>query len=81
MRISLKHACREHQKPGRAKAALQGVVFDEGLLQRVQLIAGGQSLDGSDPAPPRLNREHQAGANGGVIDKYGAGSAHAVFAA
>ena len=41
---------RRHDLAGRAIAALEGVVLDEGGLHRVQLAALGQALDGGDRA-------------------------------
>ena len=57
------------------------MVLDEGALQRVQLVAIGQSLDGADRLAVGLHGEHQAGAHGLVVDDHGAGAAHAVLAA
>jgi hypothetical protein len=53
----------------------------ERLLQRVQLIAGGEPLDSAHPRTLGLRREHQAGAHRLVVDQHGAGTADAVLAA
>ena len=71
----------QHQKSGRAKAALQAVVFHERPLQRMKLVAVRQSFDGADFLPSRLHREHQAGANRLAFDEHRAGAADAVLAA
>src|SRR5207248_4931124 len=41
---------RRHDLARRAVAALERVLLDEGLLHRMQLVAGGQPLDGGDLA-------------------------------
>src|SRR5437764_10497992 len=40
-----------HDLSGRAIAALEGIALDEGGLQRVELLALRQTLDGRDVAP------------------------------
>ena len=44
----LDHPDRRAELAGRAVAALEGVVLDERGLQRVQLVAVGEPLDGRD---------------------------------
>src|SRR5205085_2549273 len=48
VRALLQRVDRQHQEAGRAEAALQAMVRDEGLLQRMQRIAVRQPLDGAD---------------------------------
>jgi hypothetical protein len=43
--MSADELCRKYQKSRRAKSALQAMVIDESLLQRMQLVAGRQALD------------------------------------
>ena len=81
VRLALEHVDREHQEARRAEAALQAVMIDEGLLQRMQRVAVGEPLDGADLPALRLHREHQAGAHGDVVEDDGAGAADAVLAA
>ena len=72
----------QHQKARRAEAALQGVMLDERLLQRVQRAA-----PCARPSTVRmslafgLHGEHQAGAHRLAVDEDRAGAADAVFAA
>ena len=49
-----------HDLPGRAIAALEGVALDEGGLQRMELLALGQALDGRDLAPLHEGGEREA---------------------
>src|SRR6266700_743856 len=71
----------QHQEAGRAEAALQPVMRDEGALQRMQRVAGGETLHGANLAALRLHREHQAGAHRVIVEDHRAGSADAVLAA
>ena len=66
---------------GGAVAALEAVVLEEGLLQRVQLVAVGQALDGGDLGAVGGDREHQAGVDAAAVEQDGAGAALAVVAA
>ena len=66
--VAFLHAAdRRHDLPGRAVAALEGVVVDEGLLHRMQrAVAAGETLDGRDrrgprPARPASGRTARAG--------------------
>ena len=54
---------------------------DEGVLQRMQLVAVRQAFDGADRAALGLHREHQAGAHRLAVDQHRAGAADAVLAA
>src|SRR5262249_54097067 len=71
----------QHEKPRRAEAALQAVIVDERLLQRMQLVAVRQAFDGADLPAFGLHRKHQAGAHGLAIEQHRAGTAHPVLAA
>ena len=66
--LALEHAGREHQEARRAEAALQPVMLDEGALQRMQLVALREPLDGADRLAVGLHREHQAGAHRLAVD-------------
>ena len=50
-----------HHNPGRAKAALRGVIVDHRLLQRMQLAACGQVLDRDELRAVELAQEQDAG--------------------
>src|SRR5437773_11902752 len=52
----------------------------EGALQRMQLFALRQSLDGADLLSLRLDREHQAGPHRLAVDDHRARTADAVLA-
>ena len=53
--------CGGDQLARDAEAALRGARVEERLLERVELAAGGEALDGRDHARAvRLDREHQA---------------------
>ena len=81
VRILFQHVGRQHQKTRRAIAALQAVIVDEGPLQRAELVAVGEALDGADLLAGGLHGEHQAGAYRFVVDDDRAGAADAVLAA
>ena len=81
VRIVLQRVRRQHQEARRAEAALQAVVVDEGLLQRMQLLAVGEPFDGADLPAVGLDREHQAGADRLAVEDDRAGAADAVLAA
>ena len=71
-----------HQDPGRAEAALQGVVTAERLLEhRKPAGLRRQSLDSAQPRAVRLHRERQAGPRRDAVDFDRAGAAYAVLAA
>ena len=69
------------QNTGGADAALQGGVVDEGLLQGVQLVAGGHAFDGGDGGTLGLGGQNEAGADHAAIERDGAGAAIAGAAA
>src|SRR5690348_7979801 len=69
----------EQERRG-AIAALRGAELREGVLQRVQLAAGGHPFD-RPHAPSRASEaEHQAGEHRGRVDEDGTGAALAQFA-
>src|ERR1043166_3057766 len=76
----LQHVGGEHQEAGRAEAALQSMMRDEGALQRMQILWGAEPFDRSDLLALRLHRKHQARAHGLAIDDHRAGAADAVLA-
>jgi hypothetical protein len=79
--MSADELCRKYQKSRRAKSALQAMVIDESLLQRMQLVAGRQALDRAYLFSLRLDGKHQAGADHLAINDHSAGTADAVLAA
>ncbi len=66
--------CRD-QEAGRADTALQGGTVKEALLQRMQLVAVGQSFNRFDRAPFHLGTEHQAGTDEFPVERHAAGAA------
>src|SRR6266508_2662192 len=71
-----------HDDPRRAIAALEAVLGPEGLLERMQRLAGRRdSLDRADLVAVGLDRQHEAGADRLAVDEHCAGAAHAVRAA
>src|SRR5687767_11262037 len=68
-RIRAKQRVGGHELPGRAEAALQGVVIDECLLEWVQLAgAGSHALDGPDDAALAGRCESETGIGGLAIE-------------
>ena len=70
-----------HDLPGRAVAALEGVVLDERLLHRVQLAVRREALDRRDLAALAGDGERQAGEHAAAVDPDGARAARALVAA
>lgn len=66
---------------GRAVAALETVMFDERLLQRVQPLFPRQPLDGDDVPSRILRREREARHNAFAVGQYRAGAAGALITA
>src|SRR5258707_7183716 len=60
---------------GRAEAALKTVVLVEGLLHRVELVAGSEALDGGDAGAGDLDGERGARLHRDAIDQHQAGAA------
>src|ERR1700694_3035270 len=72
MRIVVEQSLGRHQKAGRADAALEARVFEELLLQRMELGAVGQSFDGLDLLALRLDTQHEARASASPVDDHAA---------
>src|SRR6185437_12126067 len=73
--MALAHAGnRRHDLPWRAVAALEGVLFDEGLLHRMQPVALGQALDRRDLMIPGGERQCEARHHAAAVDQDGAGA-------
>ena len=70
-----------HDLPGRAIAALEGVALDEGGLQRMELVALRQALDGRDLAPLHEGSEREARFHALAVHQHRAGAALAEAAA
>jgi hypothetical protein len=64
-----------------ARAALDGALGDEGLLQRMERVPGGEAFDRLHRRPVRLVREHEAGVHGLAVHEHGARAALAAAAA
>src|SRR3989338_5126153 len=80
MRAALQEVHRRQHHPRSAETALQGVVIEKGLLNRMELFSFCQTFDGGDFGVMGLNRQKDARANDGPIQKHGAGAAHAMLA-
>ncbi len=73
---------RRHDLPGRAIAALERVLLQEGGLHRMErLPLRGQPFDRDDGVPFGLRRERQAGEYAGAVQVHGAGAALSLIAA
>lgn len=55
------HADGRADLAGRAVAALEAIMLDEGLLQRVRRALGAETLDGGDGTALKLHRKREAG--------------------
>jgi hypothetical protein len=71
---------RGQDLPGRAVAALQRVVGDERALDRVELAAGREPLDGHHPPAVLRRGEREARVDPPVVDQHGAGAARPAIA-
>jgi len=78
--IALQQGGAAHNHAGSAKAALHGVVLDEGSLHLMHGVAVGEALDGCDLAAYRVDGECHAGESRGVVDPDRAGGAGAAVA-
>ena len=79
--IAVQQGLGAQDKARRAEAALQRVVIDDGLLQRVQDAALGQPLDRRHPFARDGQGQHQAGIDRLAVHDDGAGTALADTAA
>src|SRR2546423_3444269 len=66
--------------PRRAVAALEGVVADEGGLQRAHVVRAREPLDGDDLSPAVHDREGEAGVVTPAVDEDCTGAARALVA-
>src|SRR5512143_2322505 len=71
---------RGHEKAGSAVAALVAVLLDEGLLDRMELVAFGQAFDRPHGLSIGPDREGHAGVDGFAVEKDGAAAAFAPVA-
>ena len=78
---ALEECGRAHQHPGRAVAALEGVVLVEGLLERRQVAVAGEALDRRDLRALGLDREQHAALHRLAVQMHRAGAAVARVAA
>src|SRR5262249_19056467 len=79
--MALLHASNgRHDLPGRAIAALEGVVVDEGLLHRMQAVIPRETLDRGDVLAFGCERKRQARHHAPAADQHRAGAALAVIA-
>src|SRR3954465_4260105 len=76
--IGLQRIYRKHQEAGRAEAALERMMGDEGLLHGVQFVAVCETFDRSDTLALRLDREHQARSSRVIAEDHGPRTAAAV---
>src|SRR5919204_3007129 len=72
---------RREELAGQAEAALESVLVPERLLDRVQLLAGGEALDRRDLCAVGAGGEDQARLHDAAVARDGAGAAVAVLAA
>ena len=77
----LQHADCGADLAGRAVAALESVVLNEGLLHRVQAANGAQALDGGDFRPVLHHREHEAAVDALAVEQHRARPALPMVAA
>ena len=77
----VEHADRRADLTGRAEAALEAVVLDEGGLHRMQRLLGTEAFDGDDRPVGAGCSEVQAGVLAHAVDQHRAGPALAVVAA
>ena len=70
-----------HDETGRAEAALEAMMLTEGLLDPTQAVDLPLTFDGFDLQAIDLDRKSQTRARASTVQKYGAGTAHSMFAA
>src|SRR6266566_3276796 len=73
--VPVEQGLRRHQEAGRADPALERRAREERLLQRVEMLSGGQALDGLDGPSAHLAPQHQAGADEPPVQHHAAGAA------
>ena len=73
-------ADRAHDLAGRAEPALQAVMRDESGLDRMQLVAARDALDGEDVGAVMADRQSQARIDPSAVDQHRAGAALAAVA-
>src|SRR4029078_13053045 len=74
-RVLTQQRGRGYQHPRRAVAALESVMLVEGLLQRRQLLALAEPLDGLDARAVRLDGEEHAALDERAVEDHRAGAA------
>lgn len=67
-RIVIEECFARHHHPRRAIAALKGITLHKCLLERVELIAFGESFDGGDLCIVCIKREHHTRTNSLAVD-------------
>src|SRR5437016_5573920 len=67
-RVPLEEFLRHQDEPGRAKTALESAVLNKRLLDRMQLIAGSESLDGNHFSAVDKSREIETPAHRDPVD-------------
>src|SRR5579859_338858 len=77
VRVAVQQRFRRHDLARRADAALEAAVIDEGLLQRMQLLALGHALDRGDPRAVHLHGQRDAGGDEAAVEQHGAGATDA----
>src|SRR3984957_14062428 len=75
-----RHADRRADLSRRAIAALEPVMFDEGLLQGMQRAGSAEALDRGDLAAFILHSESEAGIDALAVDQDGAGATRPLIA-
>ena len=73
--VALQQRVAGHHHAGRAVAALQPVLLQEALLDRVELAVLLQPLDGHDLAAVGLHGQHGARLHGHAVEQHRAGAA------
>ena len=63
-----------HDLAGRAIAALEGIVGDEGRLDRMKLAALGEPFDGGDLGAVEAGSEREAGIDASPVDQHSTGA-------
>src|ERR1700682_3340523 len=80
MRMFVQKSLTSDYEARRAKAALLGIIINERLLHRMQLVAIHQSLDCRNRLPLRLEGQHGARVNGFAVHNDSAGAAACAIA-